>query len=162
MPEEKALQIGDAAPSFCLKNHEEHNVCLEDFKGKWIVLYFYPRDNTPGCTLEAKEFTAHLGEFKDVGAEVIGISPDSCQSHKRFIEKHNLKVTLLSDPEHEVLQKYGVWQLKKMYGKTYYGVVRSTFLIDPDGKIAYIWRKVRVKGHVDAVKKKLQELKEKN
>ena len=135
------LEIGSKAPDFCLPNKEEKEICLNKYRGKWVVLYFYPKDNTKGCTMEAIDFTQHLEEFEKLGAVVIGVSPDSPKSHQRFMEKHGLK-------------------LKKMYGREYYGVERSTFLIDPDGKIAYIWRKVKVKGHVEDVLNKLKELKE--
>ena len=130
---------------------------MKDLKDKWIVLYFYPKDNTSGCTLEAKDFTCALEEFEKLNAIVIGVSPDSIESHQKFIAKQSLNLTLLSDPDHDVLEKYGVWQLKKMYGREYYGVVRSTFLIDPEGKIEHIWPKVKVKGHVDDVKNVLIE-----
>lgn len=153
------FKIGDPAPSILLNNAEEKAISLDTFKGKWVVLYFYPKDNTPGCTIEANEFSAALPQFKKLGAEIIGLSPDSCKSHRSFIEKQGLKIHLLSDPEKSVLQAYGVWQEKKNYGKTYMGVVRSTFLINPEGKIAEIWEKVKVKGHVNAV---LQSLKEQN
>jgi len=152
-------KVGDKAPAFTLKNQDEKDVSLTDFKGKWVVLYFYPKDNTSGCTLEAQDFTAANPDFAGLDAVVLGVSPDSCQSHRKFIEKQDLDLILLADPEHEALEKYGVWQEKKNYGRTYMGVVRSTFLIDPDGKIAAAWEKVKVKGHVDAVKEKLQELK---
>ena len=127
-------------------------------QGSWVVLYFYPKDNTPGCTTEALDFTAHLEEFQALGATVLGVSPDSVKKHQNFIAKKELKVTLLSDEEKEVCQAYGVWQLKKNYGREYMGVVRSTFLIDPDGIIRATWEKVRVKGHVEEVLNKLREL----
>lgn len=152
------LEIGKKAPDFCLPDQNNKEVCLEDFRGKWVILYFYPKDNTSGCTREAIDFTEHLDEINSLNAVVLGVSPDSVKSHVRFREKHGLKVTLLSDPEHEVLETYGAWQLKKMYGREYYGVVRSTFLIDPEGKIALTWPKVKVKGHVEAVIEKLKEL----
>ncbi len=142
---------------FCLPDENRKKRCLKDFRGKWVVLYFYPKDNTTGCTKEAKDFSQYIEEFEKLNAVVIGISPDSIESHKKFKEKHGLKVILLSDESKETLQKYGVWQLKKMYGRSYYGVVRSTFLIDPDGNIAYEWRRVKVKGHVEDVLKKLKE-----
>jgi len=132
--------------------------CFRDIKGKWIVLYFYPKDNTPGCTTEALEFTEALPDFEGLNALVLGVSPDSPKKHRNFIEKKGLKITLLADEEKEVCQLFGVWQLKKNYGREYMGVVRSTFIIDPDGKIAAKWEKVRVKGHVEAVKEKLAEL----
>lgn len=155
---DNTLNVGGMAPGFLVKNQDEKEVSLKDYTGKWVVLYFYPKDNTSGCTLEAITFTGHLDDFEKMNAVVIGVSPDSCKSHTNFIKKHDLKITLLSDPEKEVIQKYDAWKLKKMYGKEYYGVERSTFLIDPDGKIAEIWRKVKVKGHIEAVKERLGEL----
>ncbi len=152
------LKIGDKAPEFCLPNQDEVEVCLRDLSGKWVVLYFYPKDNTPGCTTEACDFTNSLPEFEGLDAVVLGVSPDSPKKHRNFIEKKSLKITLLSDEEKEVCQKYGVWQLKKMCGREYMGVVRSTFLISPEGTIEAIWEKVRVKGHVEAVKEKLKEI----
>jgi len=152
------LQIGERAPAFCLPNQDEEEVCLRDLQGSWIILYFYPKDNTPGCTTEACDFTAAVPDFSKIGATILGISPDSPKRHRNFIEKKALTVTLLSDEDKEVLQRYGVWQLKKNYGREYMGVVRSTFIIDPDGKVAAVWEKVRVKGHVEAVKEKLLEL----
>jgi peroxiredoxin Q/BCP len=145
------------ADNFCLKNFEEQEICLNDFENKWVVLYFYPKDNTSGCTKEAIGFTENLEEFEKLNAVVIGVSPDSPKSHKRFMEKHNLKVILLSDPDHTILEKFGAWQLKKMYGREYYGVVRSTFLISPDKEIVKEWRKVKVKGHVEEVLNTLKE-----
>ncbi len=155
---EVKLKIGDKAPDFCLSDAYENKVCLSDFKGKWVVLYFYPKDNTSGCTKEAIGFTEKKEEFEKLGAVILGVSPDSPKSHRNFIEKKNLGITLLSDEDHSVLEEYGVWQLKKMYGREYMGVVRSTFLIDPTGKIAYVWPKVKVTGHVDNVLQKLKEL----
>jgi len=152
------VEIGDNAPQFCLPNQDEEEICLRDFQGSWVVLYFYPKDNTPGCTTEALDFTASLDKFTSMGATVLGISPDSVKRHRNFIEKKELGVTLLSDEEKSVLQSYGVWQLKKNYGREYMGVVRSTFIVDPDGKIAAKWEKVRVKGHVEQVLEKLEEL----
>ena len=152
------IEIGQKAPDFCLPNQDSEEICLRDFVGSWVVLYFYPKDNTPGCTTEAIDFSNKLEEFNSLGATVIGVSPDSVKRHQNFIAKKDLKVMLLSDEEKEVCQKFGVWQLKKAYGKEYMGVVRSTFLIDPDGKIAYKWEKVRVKGHIEKVLEKLREL----
>ncbi|MDD2756414.1 MAG: peroxiredoxin [Methanothrix sp.] len=152
------VEIGDVAPPFCLPSADEQDVCRKDFLGKWLVLYFYPKDNTSGCTREAVDFTAALPVLQDLGAAVLGVSRDSPASHRKFAEKHSLKLMLASDQEHKVIEAYGAWALKKMYGKESYGVIRTTFLIDPQGKIAYIWKKVAVKGHVDAVIKKLQEL----
>lgn len=153
-----AVKESYKAPDFCLPDQNDKEVCLKDYKGKWVVLYFYPKDNTSGCTKEAIGFTEMKKEFEKMGAIILGVSPDSTKSHRNFIEKKNLKITLLSDQEHKVLEAYGAWQLKKMYGREYYGVVRSTFLISPDGKIAFIWPKVKVAGHVENVLEKLKEL----
>jgi peroxiredoxin Q/BCP len=152
------LNVGDKVPDFCLPNQDEEEICFRDIKGRWIVLYFYPKDNTPGCTTEACDFTAALPDFEGLDATVIGVSPDSPKRHRNFIEKHGLKIMLLSDEDKELCQTFGCWQLKKNYGREYMGVVRSTFIIDPDGKVAAKWEKVRVKGHVEEVKKKLAEL----
>jgi peroxiredoxin Q/BCP len=152
------LNVGQKALLFCLPDADEKEVCLKDFLGTWVVLYFYPKDNTSGCTLEAIDFSNAIQAFYDAGAEVVGISPDSPKSHCNFRDKHNLKVKLLSDAKHEVLEKYGVWVLKKMYGRQYHGVERSTFIVRPDGIIAHVWRKVKVPGHIDAVKDMLLEL----
>lgn len=152
------MERGEKAPDFCLPDKDNNSVCLNDFKGKWVILYFYPKDNTKGCTLEAVDFTENLKDFEPMNAVVLGVSPDSVKSHQKFAEKHQLKVTLLSDPDHTTLENYGVWQLKKMYGRAYYGVVRSTFLIDPEGVIVHAWKTVNVKNHVTTVKEKLHEL----
>ena len=138
------LNINDPAPDFCLKNQDEKDICIKDLKGKWIILYFYPKDNTSGCTLEAIAFTKYKDEFKKHNTIVLGISPDTCESHKKFQNKHDLTITLLSDPNHEVIELYNVWKRKKLYGKEFFGVVRSTFLIDPNGTILYIWNKVQL------------------
>ncbi len=154
------LEVGQKAPDFCLPNQDSEEICLRDLQGSWVVLYFYPKDNTPGCTTEALDFTALKEEFEKEGAIILGVSPDSIKRHCNFIEKKGLTITLLSDEEKEVAQKYGVWQLKKMYGKEYMGIVRSTFLINPEGNIAYIWNKVKVKNHAKEVLEKLKELKQ--
>ena len=152
------LNVGDTVPDFCLPNQDEEEICLRDIRGRWIVLYFYPKDNTPGCTTEACDFTAALPDFEGLDAIVLGVSPDSPKKHRNFIEKKELKITLLADEEKELCSTFGVWQLKKNYGREYMGVVRSTFIIDPDGKIAAKWEKVRVKDHVEEVKAKLEAL----
>ena len=145
------VEVGDAAPEFCLPGApgaSNQAVCLKSYQGKWLVLYFYPKDNTSGCTREAVDFTAALPALHELDAEVVGISRDSPASHGKFAEKHGLQVVLLlSDQDHKVTEAYGAWALKKMYGKESFGVVRSTFLIDPKGRIARIWRKVKVEGH---------------
>ena len=151
------ISEGVKAPIFCLPNESNEKVCLEDFKGKWIVLYFYPRDNTPGCTAEACDFTTRFEEFTGIDAVILGVSPDSPERHTRFIEKYNLKHTLLSDENKEVLNLYGAWRKKLMYGKELFGVIRSTVLVNPEGKVAKTWPKVKVKGHVDKVKAALDE-----
>ena len=137
------------AESFKLKNSEGKFVSLEDFRGRWVVLYFYPKDNTPGCTTEAVDFTTLQKEIPEV--IILGVSPDSPESHRKFIEKQKLTVTLLSDPNREVLKKYGAWGLKKNYGKEYEGVIRSTFLINPKGEIVKEWKNVKAKGHAARV-----------
>ncbi len=152
------LEIGDAIPEFCLPNQDEEEICFRDIKGRWAVIYFYPKDNTPGCTTEACDFTAALPDFTGMEAIILGVSPDSPKKHRNFIEKKELKITLLADEEKELCKKFGIWQLKKFMGREYMGVVRSTFLIAPDGTLAYKWEKVRVKNHVQEVKEKLIEL----
>ncbi len=152
------LGIGDPAPDFELESDQGGTVRLSELRGRWAVLFFYPKAMTPGCTTEACDFRdAHAG-LRSMGAEVLGISHDSVDRLKRFREKNSLSFPLLSDPEHRVTEAYGVYALKKMAGREYMGIVRSTFLIDPEGKIAALWRKVRVKGHVEQVLGKLQEL----
>ena len=153
----KLLKIGDEAPLFCLPDKENNAICPEQFRGKWIVVYFYPKDNTQGCTLEGIDFSKSLNDFKNNNAIIVGISPDTPDCHLNFAKKHDLTVILLSDPGHEVIEMYGVWHLKKRYGREYYGIERSTFLINPDGIIEYIWRKVKVDGHVKDVFQKLQD-----
>jgi peroxiredoxin Q/BCP len=152
------LNAGDKAPEFCLPDKDKAKVCLKDFKGRWTVLYFYPKDNTSGCTLEAIHFTNARKDFEKLNAVILGISPDSPESHCKFAEKHELGINLLSDPEHKVLESFGVWQKKSMYGREFWGVVRSTFLVDPKGRIRQVWPKVKVAGHADEVLDQLKEL----
>jgi peroxiredoxin Q/BCP len=152
------LNIGDKIPEFCLPNQDEEEICFRDIKGRWAVIYFYPKDNTPGCTTQACDFTEAQPNFSALDTIILGVSPDSPKRHRNFIEKRGLGITLLSDESKELCKLFGVWQLKKSFGKEYMGVVRSTFLIAPDGRLAYKWEKVRVKGHIDAVKEKLTEL----
>ena len=137
------LKTGDMAPQFTLKDKEGNNVSLSDFAGRKVVLYFYPKDNTPGCTRQACAFAASFTEFEKKGAVVIGVSRDGVASHAKFAEKYSLPFILLSDPELEAIRKYGVWQEKKNYGKTTMGVVRTTFIIDEEGNIAHIMPKVK-------------------
>lgn len=152
------LQLNDQAPDFALIDDHQQTVRLQDFRGRWIVLYFYPKDNTSGCTLEAREFTKALNTFGSLNAVVLGVSPDSIESHCRFRDKHELKLSLLSDPDHAALEAYNVWDLKKMMGREYYGVIRSTFIIDPKGVIRALWRKVKVNNHVNTVLQTLESL----
>lgn len=152
------LDVGDEAPDFCLSDMDGNETCLSGLKGNFAVIYFYPKDMTSGCTKEAHDFTEQLDKFNSVNVPVIGISPDSPDRHRKFIEKNELKITLLSDEGHEILEKYGAWKKKKMYGKGFLGVVRTTFIIDPKGDIAASWHKVKVSGHVDEVISKLFEI----
>jgi len=146
-----ALNIGDIAPDFTLPADGDREVSLSDFSGKTVVVYFYPRDDTPGCTKQAIGFTERLGDFEAAGAVVIGISKDTVAKHDKFRDKHGLRVILASDADGDVTERFGAWVEKKMYGKTYMGIERSTFVIGPDGALKAIWRKVKVPGHVDAV-----------
>jgi len=148
---QKELNIGDTAPAFTLPRDGGEQVSLTDYAGQAVVLYFYPRDDTPGCTKEAIGFTEMAAEFAAANTVVIGASKDSVKKHDKFREKHSLGVVLVSDEESDLCETYGVWVEKNMYGKTYLGIERATFLIGPDGKIAQIWRKVKVPGHVEAV-----------
>ena len=152
------INTGDAAPGFTLPRDGGGDTSLADFAGKAVVLYFYPKDDTPGCTTEALDFTAAADEFAAANAVVVGVSKDSVAKHDRFIKKHDLGVVLVSDESGDVCERYGVWVEKKMYGKTFMGVERATFLIAPDGAVARIWRKVKVKGHVADVLEAAQAL----
>ena len=152
------IEIDQSAPEFCLPNQDDIEICLRDLKGKWIVLYFYPRDNTPGCTTEACEFTEAAPDFSELDAIILGVSADSTKKHRNFIEKKELGITLLSDESTDMMQEYGVWQLKKNYGKEYMGIVRTTLIINPDGIIKAVFPKVRVKEHVAKVKDELEKL----
>ena len=144
------LQIGDKAPNFQIETTDGMR-SLKDFAGRHLVLYFYPKDDTPGCTKEAIAFTEFASEFDEASASILGISKDTLAKHEKFKEKHQLSIPLGSDQSGELCEAYGVWVEKKMYGKTYMGIERATFLVDPTGKIAQIWRKVKVSGHVKAV-----------
>jgi thioredoxin-dependent peroxiredoxin len=153
-----ALKTGDPAPDFHLPGANGAPVSLEAFAGRKLVLYFYPKDDTSGCTKEAIDFNGLRGEFQKANAEVIGISADSMQSHDKFKKKHHLALTLLSDEQKAVIAAYGVWVEKSMYGKKYMGIERATFLIDQRGKIAQVWNKVKVPGHAQAVLDAVQHL----
>lgn len=147
----KALAEGDKAPAFSLETDGAQKVSLKDLAGKPVVLYFYPKDDTPGCTKEAIDFSASAATFKRLGATIIGVSKDSIAAHDRFKKKHSLAVVLGSDPEGKVIESYGSWVEKSMYGRRYMGIDRSTFLIDSKGRLAKIWRKVKVSGHAEEV-----------
>lgn len=143
--------IGQLAPQFTLVNAEGENVSLEDYKGKKIVLYFYPKDMTPGCTTQACDFRDKYEDFSELNAVILGISPDDEKKHTKFIEKHGLPFELLVDANHAVAEAYNVWVLKKMYGREYMGIERSTFLIDEAGVLVKEWRKVKVKNHIQEI-----------
>jgi peroxiredoxin Q/BCP len=145
------IEEGKQAPAFTLQSAEGDKVSLADFKGKYLVVYFYPKDDTPGCTREAQGFSKALGQLDKLGAKVVGISKDSLEAHCKFRDKYSLKVTLLSDPDAKAIEKYGAWGEKNMYGKKSMGIVRSTVLVGPDGKVLKIFRRVKVDGHVEAV-----------
>jgi thioredoxin-dependent peroxiredoxin len=153
------LKEGSKAPSFTLESDEGKKISLKDFLGKKVVLYFYPKDDTPGCTKEACSFTENLSSVTKAGAVVLGVSADSVASHKKFKEKYGLTFPLLSDPDREVIEKYEVWKEKNMYGKKSMGIERTTFVIDPEGKIAHIFSRVKVDGHTQEVLDQLNSIK---
>ena len=150
---------GKQAPQFSLRNEKGDNVSLADFAGeKYVVLYFYPKDATPGCTTQACDFRDSYEDFSKLNAVILGVSPDDEASHTKFIENKGLPFSLLVDDNHEVSEKYGVWTLKKTFGREYMGIERSTFLISPSGEVVKEWRKVKVKGHIDDALTTLQEI----
>lgn len=152
------LGEGDPAPAFTLPDHAGKPVTLAQFAGRKLVLYFYPKDDTSGCTTEALDFSALAPSFEAAGAAILGVSPDPVKSHEKFRLKHKLQIPLASDEDKAMLETYGVWTEKSMYGRTYMGVERTTFLIDGTGKIARIWRKVKVPGHAQAVLEAVKDL----
>jgi peroxiredoxin Q/BCP len=154
----RELAVGDKAPSFTTQFDSKHSVTSESLKGKKVVLYFYPKDDTPGCTIEAKDFRDHISTFEKAGAVIIGVSKDSVKSHDKFKEKYCLPFPLASDENGTMCEDYGVWVKKSMYGKEYMGIERATFLIDGNGIIRRIWRKVSVDGHVKDVLSAVQSL----
>ncbi len=143
-----SVKTGEKAPDFTLESNNGEKISLSDFRGKNVVLYFYPKDMTPGCTTEACDFRDHHSEFSDQNTVILGVSPDPVDRHKKFIDKHDLPFLLLADEDHQAAELYDVWQLKKNFGKEYMGIVRSTFIINKDGELVKEWRKVRVKDHV--------------
>ena len=152
------LKIGSPAPDFNLPTDGGGDIALKDFKGRYVVLYFYPKDDTPGCTTESCAFRDNLSAFNKLNAAIIGLSKDSPKSHDKFKKKFELNFPLASDEDGKICEAYGVWMEKSMYGKKYMGIDRSTFIIDPQGKIAAIWRKASVTGHVDEVRAELEKL----
>ena len=152
------IEEGMEAPLFTLPDKDGNEVSLESFLGSYVLVYFYPRDNTPGCTAEACSIRDSMPDFTSLGLTVLGISPDKAESHRRFGEKYSLTFTLLSDTEHRTMEEYGAYGEKMMYGKKTVGVIRSSFLIDPDGIVRKVWKKVNTKTHGDDVKKAFSEL----
>jgi peroxiredoxin Q/BCP len=152
------VKLDQKAPAFKVPDQDGVIRSLAEFAGQWLVLYFYPKDSTPGCTCEAQDFTKELKAFEKLDATIVGVSADSPASHQKFIKKYNLKITLLADEDQTMLKQYGVWQEKSLYGKKFMGIVRSTLLIDPKGVVRAIWEKVKVAEHVSDVKEKLKEL----
>lgn len=152
------LKSGSKAPTFSLPDQDGAVHALKDYVGQWVVLYFYPKDDTPGCTVEACSFRDNLPRFKKMKAVVLGVSVDSVKKHKKFVEKYGLPFTLLADEEKEVVEKYGVWAKKKFMGREYMGTLRTSFLIDPAGKIAKVYENVKPAEHIDEVYRDLQTL----
>ncbi|MDP2359166.1 MAG: peroxiredoxin [bacterium] len=152
------LSAGAPAPDFNLPDQDGRLVRLADFAGGWLVLYAYPKDNTPGCTQEAKDFSCLSGEFSRLGARIAGVSPDKTASHRRFMDQQGLDLLLLSDPDHRMLEDYQAWGLKRMMGREYMGVIRSTWLVDPAGRLAAVWSAVKVKDHAREVRETLARL----
>ena len=152
------VSVGKSAPAFSLDTDAGEKLALKDLKGRPVVLYFYPKDDTPGCTVEACEFRDAFPRFKGTKAVILGISPDSVKSHQKFKTKFDLPFTLLADEDHAIAEKYGVWQKKSMYGRSYMGIARTTFVIDKDGKVAKIFEKVKPKGHAEEVEQAIDEL----
>jgi peroxiredoxin Q/BCP len=152
------IEVGKKAPAFRLPDQNGKTHSLADYAGRWLVLYFYPKDDTPGCTTQACEFTAGIKKFEKLSATVLGCSADDAEKHQKFIAKHKLKIDLLSDPTHAVMAKYGAWGEKVLYGRRSEGIIRSTTIIDPDGKVARHWKKVKAAGHAEAVQAALTEL----
>ena len=150
------FESGDAAPDFCAEASNGHLIKLTDLKGKWVILYFYPKDDTPGCTKEACGFRYNFKRLTSHGALVFGCSRDDLKTHGKFISKYDLPFALLSDPDHKIAEAYGVWKEKNMYGKKIMGIERSTFLINPNGELYRIWKRVKVEGHVDEVMDELK------
>ena len=164
MPDEDSeganlIDVGARAPGFSLEDQDGQARSLDAYRGKWVVLYFYPKDNTPGCTKEACGFRDRQSKFDELGVVVLGVSPDDAATHAKFAAKHDLSFTLLADPRKEALEAFGVWQEKNRFGRIYEGVSRTTYLIDPEGRVAHRWDKVKVPRHDRIVLETIQELK---
>lgn len=155
------IELGKKAPTFKAMASGDKEISLKDYEGSWLVLYFYPKDNTSGCTKEACGFSENVKQFERLDAEILGVSPDSVKSHDSFKAKYKLQFDLLSDPDKEIATKYGAYGEKSMYGRKYMGIIRSTFIIDPNGKVAKEYRNVKVTGHIAKVMQDLEELKNK-
>ncbi len=155
-------KVGDQAPEFCLESSKGGvkggKLCLGDMRGKWVVVYFYPKDETPGCTVEAIDFTKAMEEIEKMGGVVLGVSRDTVESHCKFGERHKLAVVLLSDTDHAAHEAYGAWRPKTIFGKEVLGAIRCTFLVDPSGIIAHVWPNVSVFGHIEEVKEELERI----
>lgn len=152
------LEVGEQAPAFDLADQDGQTHTLDGYRGRWLVVYFYPKDDTPGCTKEACSFRDAASELSALGAAVVGVSADDAGAHQKFAQKYDLNFPLLVDPDKAMLEVYGAWGEKQMYGKTYMGVSRITYVIDPDGKVAKAWPKVKAEGHADEVRAALAEL----
>ncbi|MBN6205969.1 thioredoxin-dependent thiol peroxidase [Ralstonia pickettii] len=151
------IEVGKEVEDFTLPNQAGEDISLSDYRGKYVILYFYPKDMTPGCTTEACDFRDHHDSFSELDAIILGVSPDPAERHQKFIAKHELPFELLADESHQLAEAFGVWKLKKNFGKEYYGIERSTFILDKEGKLLKEYRKVRVKGHVEAALEFLKE-----
>ena len=154
-PTQTLPEVGALAPAFSGQTDLGNTISLKDFRGKWLILYFYPKDQTPGCTVEACDFRDAFKDLKDAGALILGVSKDSVESHQKFVEKQKLNFPLLSDADGKICEAYGAWQEKSLYGRKFMGIVRCSFLINPEGRIAKVYPKVRVEGHVAEILKEL-------
>ncbi|MEK9692751.1 MAG: thioredoxin-dependent thiol peroxidase [Rhodospirillaceae bacterium] len=152
------VEVGDAAPDFSAPNDKGGNSALKDYRGQNLILYFYPKDGTPGCTSEANDFRDYLETFKTLNTSIVGVSRDSLKRHINFSKKNQLNFPLISDEDGKICENYGVWQKKQNYGRSYMGIVRSTFLINSEGSVAEVWKNVRVKGHIESVVKAVKKL----
>jgi peroxiredoxin Q/BCP len=152
------VEAGDPAPQFTLKDHGGNEVSLQDFRGRPVVLYFYPKDDSPGCTTQACDIRDRWGEFEDIGAVVVGVSPDGADTHRAFRDKYDLPQILLADPDHEVMERYGAWGEKVLYGKKSVGAIRSSVLVGPDGEVVKVWKRAQARSHAERVLRALQDM----